>query len=298
MSGARINTLLDIVGYFVRSVDVGQFQQQPIIGSGRSARDEIGVGSDSEGGAVFGDRDGKYVYHDRTWYANDPRLNQVQAEFMATIWEDSFGPVDPVAVDPNAPRICTNELATDWSLAYVINIVTLANRGGNQQTFSDQTSVQNHGPQTHSRTDFLNVSSSTLATRANDYLTGNADPELRLTALTYRANLLDDKGWIFTLSVFLGWMVRTTFQHLDENWGWQIVTHIQSVEHRISPTDWSVSFALDQPTSFNQYEFLPSNYGWDQGKWDVDLWDQGLEPAGALWSSGYNWSDPNSKWGI
>lgn len=270
--GARINVLLDAVGYTPRQVDAGVFRTTDVQASGRTIRDEMGVTADSEGGSVFGDREGRIVFKDRTWLATDPKLSNVTANITAIhAHANELPPVDDIPDLPDAPVLCPFSLVPDWSLARVVNFVSLANAGGTAQTFVDVPSQKAHGVHTYQRMDFVNRESSVLATRANDIMAGNADPKLRVnnTALRPMANDMD--AWPWLLSVFLNWAVRVWYIHPLNDWGFAVVTHVQSIEHRITTSDWESTFTLDQPMAFTTFEF--SERGWDVAEWDTDEWD-------------------------
>ena len=272
-AGERIKKLIDAVGYRDYSLDAGVFSLQDIQGSGRTIRDEIHVTAESEGGAFFAERDGKLIYKDRNWQTTDQKLKNVTADVTATTHQDVMPIVDQIPTLPGAPIICPNELRTDWSLARVINYVELANRGQTAQVFEDEASQKKHGIQTYSRMDFLNQSSSVLATRANDLMTGYAQPVLRVNSLQFNTAVNPPGGWPWCLTVFLNWMIRVWYLHPRNDWGYAVVTHVQSIQHRITTTDWSVTMSIDRPDSFTELIYSPKS-GWDAGLWDQALWDQ------------------------
>jgi hypothetical protein len=294
-SGQRIAKLLDQVGYVPRITDTGQWYCQTVTASGRSVRDECGVTADSEGGNFFADRQGNCVYKDRTWQTTDTNLQHVMADLVGYPHVGVMPVVDDTPTDPTAPIICTNELVTDWSLARVINYVELANAGGNAKTFSDPTSMKTYGPQTYQRMDFVLRGENELAIRADDIMSGYSDPVLRVNSVGYAPGV--SAAWEFTLGVFLNWLVRVWYTHPTNYWGFAVCVHVQSIEHRITPDDWSTTMAVDLPESFAELEWASAN-GWDEGTWDETLWDQGDEKAGAQWDEGYKWNAPNTKWGI
>ena len=270
--GIRIGILLDQVGYVPRLLDTGTWGMQGVKDTGRTVRDEAGVTADSEGGNFFADRQGNCVYKDRTWINTDPKIKNVQADLVAYPHDGSVMPiVDTVPTDPNAALICVNEYVSDWSLARVINLVQLANAGGTAQTFQDKASQKAYGPQTYQRLDFVLLEDFHLADRANDIMANYTDPVLRVQKVSYAPGL--SATWEFTLGVFLNWMVRVWYSHPTEFWGYAFCVHIQSIEHRISPTDWATTFTVDLPASFAELVW-GNGAGWDEGIWDETNWDQ------------------------
>ena len=269
--GKRIGVLLDQVGYVPRLLDPGTFWLQQIIASGSSVRDECGLTADSEGGNFFADRQGNCVYKDRNWRATDTHLTQVQADLVGYPAEGSVMPiVDDTPTAPGAPLICTRELVTDWSLARVVNLVTLAKAGGNAQTFEDKTSQKQYGPHTYQRLDFVLENDSDLPIRAADIMSNYTDPVLRVNSVAYAPGV--SGAWEWTLGVFLNWLVRVWYSHPTEFWGFAVCVHIQSVEHRITPDDWYTTLTVDLPESFTEVVWAPTS-GWDAGIWDEALWD-------------------------
>ena len=293
--GTRINQLLDQIGYIPRLIDAGNWNMQGIAASGRSIRDEAGLTADSEGGNFFADRQGNCVYKDRDWRAEDSNLREVTADIVAYPHPGGSMPiVDQVPTKSTAPIVCVNEYVTDWSLARVINMVSLANAGGTAQEFIDEESFKAYGPATYQRHDFVLWSDSDLSTRAADIMGGYSDPVLRVNSVSFAPG--QSVAWEWTLGAFLNWLVRVWYTHPTNYWGYAVCVHIQSIEHRISPTDWTTSLTVDLPESFAELEWLSAN-GWDQGEWDLAIWDQGEEPVGALWDNGYRWDNPTTKWG-
>lgn len=271
--GQRIGILLNQVGYVPRLLDAGTWNCLGIQSSGRSVRDEAGVTADSVGGNFFADREGNCVYKDRDWLTTDPRLTNVQANLIASSHEnrDNLPQVDPIPTDPLAPTVCVNELATDWSLARVINTVSLANEGGEVRDYVDSDSVLKYGPQTYQRHDFILLDSDHLDTRAQDIMGGYSKAVLRVNSTSFAPGMSD--AWEFTLGVFLNWLVRVWFTHPIHAWGYAVCSHIQSIEHRITPTDWLTTVTVDQPSSYSE-TIWASGVGWDEGVWDVNLWDE------------------------
>ena len=178
--------------------------------------------------------------------------------------------VDDTPTAPGAPLICTRELVTDWSLARVVNLVTLAKAGGNAQTFEDKTSQKQYGPHTYQRLDFVLENDSDLPIRAADIMSNYTDPVLRVNSVAYAPGV--SGAWEWTLGVFLNWLVRVWYSHPTEFWGFAVCVHIQSVEHRITPDDWYTTLTVDLPESFTEVVWAPTS-GWDAGIWDEALWD-------------------------
>lgn len=303
LSGNRVNALLNYAGLasVMRVIDPGVFPMQNVAESGRGLREEIGVTGDSEGGAFFGERDGTIVYRDRSWPTRDPRGGVVQANFTAfpNGLNVDLAP-DDVPTDPNAPVICPGSMDTDWSLERVINTITLAVTGGTKQFFRDDTSQKENGIRTYQRLDFVNTTYTTLsvntqlAARAQDIFSTSLKALLRVQRLSFRPA---PATWEFTFSFFLNWLVRVFYYNRQGTWGFSTVVRIQSIEHRITPTDWVVTCDIDQPIAYTDDLVPLPPGGWDVADWDAAVWDDEQFTNAALWSAGFNWSNPSSKWG-
>lgn len=294
----RINALLRAAGWFSDrqyAASSDPFIQQAIIANGRSVRDECGLIADSEGGLFYADPRGWMMYYGRG-YTNTLRT-KVQAELLAMPYDGE--PLEPVDSIPDGTKklvICVNGLSTSWSRDRIINDLQLANQGGSAFSFEDMASQSAYGPYTYQRLDFVNDRNHPeyLTKRADDIMTGYTDPVLRVNQVSFK---LTDKEWPWLRDVFLDHLVRVRYQNLKEGWGYAVVTHIQGFEHRITPDDWEMSVTLDQPESFRWWD-RETKYGngWDQGMWDQNIWDESA--YGSNWSTGYNWSEPNSQWGV
>lgn len=299
-SGDRIGILYRAVGWHPDYEDTpsGIFLQQPIYANGRTVRDEIGLGADSEGSYWFAERNGVLKYYDRDWPTKAPTQTAVQAEILAMPEPTQLPVLDPFPTSPTAPWVCAHQLDVDWSRDRIINFLTLANQGGSAVTFEDDESQKKYGVQTYQRTDFLNINDTPeyLQTRANDIMSGFSDAVLRVKSVQFRPTK-ESYDWAST--VFLNDVVRVWYVHPSNLWGYAVVTHVQSVQHSFLPDDWVMTLSLDQPIYFNRFEWDPymGIHGWDLGEWDVNLWDQGSEEAGALWDRDYRWTTSTSVWG-
>lgn len=298
-SGTRIKNLYTQSGWHpsMSYTETGKFDQQAILANGRSIRDEIALGADSEGSYWFADRDGKLKYYDRDWPIWSSRQTAVQADITAMDFEGSLPVIDEYPTAAGAPQVCPQVLNTDWSRDRIINELQLANQGGVARSYRDDSSQKKYGVATYQRLDFLNINGmpSYLDTRANDIMTGFGEAILRVNSVQFRPT---PEIYDWAATVFLNDVVRVWYVHPINLWGFAVVTHVQSVQHSITPNDWVMTLSLDQPLSFVRFIWDPLAWihGWDGGKWDENLWDQGSQSFG-VWTYGYLWSDPASKWG-
>lgn len=279
LSGARINRLLDFVSYLARSVDAGTITMQALPAvSGRPLRDDAGITADTEGGAVFAERNGSIVFRDATWRAVESYAQNVMANITAQDDGASHTGFDYLPDDENAPELCPHELVTDWSLRRLINRVALANAGGTAQTFDRLASQRLYGVRGYQRLDYIGTSDGYLAARAESLLSKYDQPKLRVNAVTYRPALAgSDEAWSFTLQVFFNWLVRVWYRNPLDEWGYVIAAYVQGIEHRITPTDWVTTLRLDDPATFahtsDGHYAVWSIAGSDRAIWDESLWD-------------------------
>jgi hypothetical protein len=296
-TSTRIYVLLVSSGWIRTEYDYdgGLWMQQTPRSNGRTVRDEISLSAESEGGYLWTNRSGRIVYHNRDW--KPTRTTTVQAELLATPYcQPPLPIVDAIPTIWSAPIVELQSIQTDWLRSRVINVLMLANQGGNAATYRDNVSTKKYGPITYQRTDFLNSNAHPeyIDQRAADFMTGFNEAILRVNQVTFRPDV-NSYDWVTQL-----WMqdlvrVRYELQRPDGSmWGWAMVTHVQGIEHAFSVNDWQVTLNLDGIEAFNFWQTSVADEGWDIDSWDAAYWDGG---GIAKWSSGDNWNDPNSFWG-
>jgi len=298
-SGARVRAIVTGIQWQLQMQFQGynQFNQQAIVASGRSVRDEIGITADSEGGWFIVDRTGWLRFYGRNWPNINQKLTTVQAELLATPTRD-IAPVDQIPTVPNVPIVELRMLATDWTRDRIINDLSISNQDGTAFRYQDFDSQKANGPFTYQRLDFVNDNAQepTYADqRANDLMEGYSSPILRVNSVQFKP-AVDTFQWCAT--AFLEELVRVRFQHRTGGWGWAVATHIQGFTHSLTPTSWDMSVALDHPESWNFWQ--ASDVGWDVAVWDIDLWDGLSTDYFGYWDSGQVWTEASwddAKWG-
>lgn len=289
-SGYRFRDVLQGSAWHPNKLSIGYylFNQQAVVSSGRTARDELGIIADSEGGWLFCDRKGRMVFYGRRWPEINTRLYTVQAELLATPTRD-IPPVDQIPTVDNPPIIELRMLATDWTRDRIVNDISISNQDGTAFRYQNFASQKAYGPFTYQRLDFVNDNAREpeyANQRATDITDGYADPILRVNSVQFKPTL-DTVKWC--VDTFLEELVRVRFQHRSGGWGWAVTTHIQGFTHSLTPNDWDMSITLDHPESWNYWETADGS-GWDISMWDIDLWDEfGIE--GGYWDSGQVWSN-------
>lgn len=295
-SGSRWQTILINSGWHPQmySYQPGLFDQQAILASGSSARDELGLVADSEGGWQWCDQNGWMVYRQRDFA---PLIwTQATAELLAQPWDGSPLPqVDSIANNASPiPIIPLRSLAPNWSRDRVVNEISVANKGGSAFKKVDGTSQTKYGPRTYQRLDFVNdnANSDQTLTRLNDLMTGYTDAILRIDSVSFV--LGDDPlAYKFALTVWLNDLVRVRYQHPTNMWAYAICTHVQSITQTVTPNHWEVILGLDQPISYA--EWIAGDAGWDIASWDLGLWDEYPPDEGAYWDSGEIWDNGSAQ---
>jgi hypothetical protein len=299
LSGDRLAMLSASAGWLPQNLftQQGVYIQQTILANGRTVRDEMGLIADSEGGFFYADRLGRLVYVDRNGASTNSRWNTVQAELLAECPPDdgSLPLVDVIPTRSGAPIVHLQSFVTDWSRDRVVNDIQLANQGGSAFQVVDQTSQSKYGPRTYQRLDFLNDNTHPeyLLERSQDFMDGYTDAVMRVNSVTFRPSKADPNLYYFTLMAFLNDLVRVRYTHPTEGWGYSLVSHVQSVEHTITPSDWECKFELDQIEAFNRWDGAMGGTGWDDAIWDEGRWD-GKQTG--QWNRTAKWSDGISVW--
>lgn len=181
---------------------------------------------------------------------------------------------DEVATAPAAPMVCPTSMDTEWSLARIVNALSMANVGGTARTYADNQSQLDYGIRTYQRHDLVLNADTYLDTRAAQYFYDQNRAVLAIKSLTYRATN-QDSSWLFTLNAWMNQLIRVIFHDRELGWGWDYVTRIMAVEHSISQRDWMVTLTLDQQIAFaDNTANIPTPFGgWDRVDWDATDWD-------------------------
>lgn len=198
-------------------------------------------------------------------------------------------PVPAVPDMPNVVDVCPKELVSSWNTKRIINQVKLANADGTQFSYGNEESQEQYGTRTHQRLDLVGPVPTGTQAYDDPYFTNNltwiaerlltqfqqAQEEVSSVVLDARQQG-SPTTWPWMLSAFLNWLVSVAYHFpAPPWWGWEVVCRIQSVQHQISPKNWDIILALDQPQARQPiYPQVPSLCGWDVGKWDQVSWDQ------------------------
>jgi hypothetical protein len=211
----------------------------------KNALDEIGLVTDTDGGAFYATRDGTLVYVDTNALVSDPRFTTVQA---------TFGEVEP--------EICYTDLKLVDDLDRVRNHVSISNEGGTAVTLSDPTSIGLYRPRTYRRFDLIHVDGTASTAIANRHLDAFAFAVERIEGFTVDLLILDAAQRLDVIA--LDFLHRIQIRRRAE--GFQVVADLQVQAISESVTATSCIFTLN---TFDAAAVF------DVGRWNVDVWDSG-----------------------
>lgn len=169
LSGERIDTVLDLVGWPVGDRDIADGQQTV-----RPANFEISALNycqkiaQAEQGQFHSSADGRLVFRDRSYRTTNASSSSSQATF-----------------GDSGAELRYSDIQVDNSNKQMLNTVRVSRVGGTTYTAQDATSVGNYGEISREITD-LEITDDNVVRGIADWLVEfNKDPQTRLTALTF-----------------------------------------------------------------------------------------------------------------
>jgi hypothetical protein len=173
LSGARIENLLDVVGWPLsqRLIDAGNSQMQADPGTERTVLEACQTVEDSEFGGFFMSAEGDATFYSR----NTVSLN---ADSTPTLFSDDGSEIGYAQID----------LAFDDTL--IVNDVSVQRLNGTNQIVSDQTSIDSYFKHSGARTGILVQTDQESLDQASLILASRKDATLRIDSMTL--NLVDD----------------------------------------------------------------------------------------------------------
>lgn len=203
----------------------------------------------TEGGAVYGDRNGNIRLRARTWYLDDPKSTTVQK------------------VVGNVSGVCPASI--EWARAAddVVNDVSLARVGGSAVTRQDLGSWSRYGRRSWHRFDLSADNDAAVAARADLLLEERKAPRPQIDAIVIDGEAAQD--WPFMLSVDYGWKLDVWYRHPVYGWEIHFPVFVQSVETQVRPDGWQLRLGVNDVDPIDQ----ALSY------WDIARWDN----ANALW---------------
>lgn len=248
-TGARVHRILNNTGFTgTRAIDVGRNTVQATDLS-KNAGDELATVVDSEGGALFVDADGSFVFEQQYALMENARSNTIQGTFV----DANVGGLIPYS-----------DVAMSWNAELIKNMISFQRTGGTAQAAVDLTSRALAGDSPENRTDLVNDSDSQVLNLATFYLARYKDPEYRPKQLVLkpRANMAA------LAPQALGRRVRDLVRvKRQPNAGNYLITrdcHVAGITHDITGDDWQVAWDLWSATVYQTY----ASSRWDIGTWD------------------------------
>lgn len=253
-SDERITRLLDAAGWPLdwRDLQGGTITVVETNLSGNVA-DSMGLTADSEGGAVFADRDGKVAFRNRDWLR--------VADYATTI---------QASIGGEARDVCGAQYELTRTGGDVVNDIQLTRVGGTMQRYTDPTSIGLYRQRTFSRNDYICEDDDQIDVLGNRMLAARATGQARIPKLTIQAT--DDlPTWEFILGVDYGWRIAVHYDPITDpimggTTGWTREMYVQGVSHRISPAGWTCELKVDD-AEFRDADTWDGEHGWDVARW-------------------------------
>ncbi len=175
-SGDMTTTFLNLAGWptgtSYRLIDNGLSLLQSITLSGAPVLSYLQTISDTEGGQIFIDREGRFRFYNR------------HKQLLRTTQPTPFGD-DPLLVAAGL-EIAYSAIDLDYGERYIYNIMRRQRSGGTEQIVRDNTSANAYGPRTYpSRGQTLQTSDSEVKNQALFLLGLYKDPRTRVRRLRF-----------------------------------------------------------------------------------------------------------------
>ena len=252
-SDERIVCLLDLAEWPPewRDIDDGRITVQGT-NLARPIADDLGITADSEGGAVFADREGRIAFRNRDWLRTDPRATAVQA-----------------TVGGDGQDVCASGYETVRSAGDIVNDVQLARAGGTMRRYTDPTSISLYRHRTYQRSDYVCEDDEQIDLLARRILSSRASGQVRIPSLTVVPTDNPD-AWAFVCAVDYGWRLEVHYPTTDgTDWVRNVI--VQGVAHKVTPDGWELELRVDDAAVAVGADW------WDGPRgWDVALWSEAL----------------------
>lgn len=246
-AGPRIHRVLDNAAWDgPRNLDVSGTQCQPTT-LAQPAWTEVLLTADSDGGEVWQDPDGTFIFEDAGALFENDRSNTSQATFT----DDPTGTLHYEQID------------VPYDGEHLVNIAALARAGGTVQIAADQNSRALFHDHRWSREDLVCTTDAQVAALAARLVTRFAAPEKRVGSITLRPDIIPIL-WPQVLGRRIRDRVTVEYEHPS---GTAISREcfIDGIEHTVGQNKWSTVFRLSSA------EWIPNAA--QLGRWDTAVWD-------------------------
>jgi len=276
-AGARINRILTNAGFEgTRYVDDGESTMQATTLEG-NALSELQLTADSEGGAIYWGADGA-VYFDG--FNAQIQKSRTSPEFFFSDGNSDYFDINPEdIVFDTVERIAFQQVTFGYDGDLVRNIYNYQRVGGTLQSLDNQASRSLYGDRADARTDLICSTDDDVVRLIDRELAVYNSPELRVESLTLSPlnprNTGDDGT---TGSRVWKWLAYNTFrlrqgtfvlyQPPGEPEQVRSDVFIESISHRITPTDWEIKLGFSSATVYARM----ANTIWNTVNWDEAVW--------------------------
>lgn len=216
----------------------------------RNLADDLGVTADSEGGAVYVDRDGIVCFRNRDWLRVDPLATEVQATIGGT-----------------GADVCGSGYELVRDAGDIVNDVQVARAGGTMQRATDETSIARYRRRTWARSDYVMETDDQAMLLAKRILAARSSGNVRMNEVQIVPNV-DDATWKFCLAVDYGWRVRVLYESpFDPSVSWARDVIVQGIDVDATPDGWSFVLKVDDAGPAGLVDTWDGPDGWDRALW-------------------------------
>lgn len=257
-SDERIARLLDLADWpkVWRNLEQGVITVQAT-NLARAIADDLGITADSEGGALYSDRNDHLVFRNRDWLRTDPHAVNTQA----------------IIGGPDHD-FCASSYGSSRQGDDIVNDVQMARAGGTMRRFVDDESVALYRRRVFSRSDFVCQTDAQIDLLAQRLLSARSRAQLRIPTVVLEPN--DDPAfWRFVCAVDYGWRLELNYEPQTVTssralaraaGGWSREVQVQGIDYRISSAGWEVTLKVDDARE-SAVDTWDGPRGWDLATW-------------------------------
>lgn len=254
-TGARLHRVLDNASWTLpRAIDQSDSTCQATT-LAQNAWTESLLTANSDGGDVWVDPDGTFIFEHIGHPFQDTRETTVQATFT----------------DAGSGGVAYNDIKFAHDGDLLVNIAAFARAGGTEQRITDETSRALFGDHLYSRNDFILSTDEQVVRNATLTVQVRSDSEKRVDQIMfhpYNQGTTDPTIW-----AQLGRRVKDRVRVVRTVPGTAVTLDrqcfIDGVEHTLTPNVWNLTFKLGSATGYPSSTQLGA---WDSGLWDTATW--------------------------
>lgn len=256
-SDERVGRLLDLADWPKpwRVLDHGTITVQGT-NLARPIADDLGITADSEGGALYSDREDRMTFRNRDWLRTLPVATTIQA----------------IIGGPDHDY-CASEYGAVRQGNDIVNDVQFARAGGTMRRFVDTGSISLYRRRAYQRSDFVCETDAQVDLLAQRLLSARSRAQLRIPTIVLEPG--DDPAfWQFVCEVDYGWRLLVQYdaetviasRPLAAGVGWSREVQVQGIDYRISSSGWEVTLKVDDARD-ESADVWDGPRGWDRATW-------------------------------